>query len=432
MPHPTTIAELRSIGRLRDRLERLASTIVDERCRAVLWVGAGLSRRFGNLPTWNSFLHQVADEALAGSDATRQAIKHLIDSGKQSLAAEYLGDVLGRAFTDHLVATFSESSGELPACMVKWGIRDVLTTNYDLLLEHRLTGYKVILPSVGMRGLLSSSSKIVKLHGTVDDPNSCVASISSYVKNYDNNLEWYIAQLFSTRPVVFLGSSMSQSEPFFKIIRILMDGRISENKHLCVLSVPNAPTATKWGRSLSEYGIDLIPYIPDADHSFILQLFDYIEEFRSSPQGISNVVSNVPDYIRAHRYFDAAKTLRNVLSGKTVPASQKKLIADQLTAFFAEPFAETAAKAQSEAMRVLGHEAIELIKGFLELVGDLSFLSGKGLRNVRMVIETVRGHHNNWGIKVPNDVIERFNTLVELWERSNKRHPKEVISKLKF
>src|SRR5262249_8638708 len=149
--------------------------------------------------------------------------------------------------------------------------------------------------------------------------------------------------------------------------------------------VPDASTATKWGHGLSEYGIDLIPYIPDESHSFILQLFDYIEEFRSSRQGVSSALNNVSDYIRTHRYFDAASTLRNVLAAKRLPPSQKKPVADQLVAFFADPVAKSSSidaidgrvveirakvEAQSETMRVLGQEAIVLISGFIDLVAD--------------------------------------------------------------
>src|SRR4051794_24058401 len=99
---PTTIAELKNIGRLRQYIETVAATILDERQSAVLWIGAGLSKKYGRLPTWAEFLRK---SVLLADKADGAVVKSLISSGRMSMAAEYLSEALGSRFTDALVET---------------------------------------------------------------------------------------------------------------------------------------------------------------------------------------------------------------------------------------------------------------------------------------------------------------------------------------
>jgi hypothetical protein len=422
---PTTIAELKNIGRLRQYIEQVAATILDERQSAVLWIGAGLSKKYGGLPTWTDFLKK-STSMIDTPDAA--VVESLIASGRMSMAAEYLSEVLGSKFIDALVETFSANlNADLPDCLGYWGIRDVITTNYDLLLERRFPNHRVMIPSFGMRELLSPALKLVKLHGSIDKPESCVASISSYVKNYDNNLEWYIAQTFSTHPVIFFGSSMSQSEPFFKIIRLLAERGEKTRGHFCILPVRSSDDGKAWAKMLSQYGIELIPYIPDNSHSFLTEFFDYIEEYRSSRKGVALVLDNAKSHLEKGRVIDAGLALQNVFCFARVPSSVKKKAADILFNFFQTVSQERYNSVATELAKTI--KLADLVLRLADFISDDEFLSGKGLRNLHSCIELLHQQHNQWGIQPPPFVKRKYDELVDRWENSGKKHARERLKR---
>ena len=192
----------------------------------------------------------------------------------------------------------------LPARFSTWGVSELITTNYDTLIEHCLSFHDAVLPSSGIDSLLASRPKIVKIHGSVDRPDTCVASVTNYAKTYDNNLEWYLTHVFSTRTVIFIGSSMNESELFFRVLRFLKANRRVLHPHYCILSVPDDIAANAHGRRLQRYGIVTIPFIPDPTYTFIDEIFDFLTANALSAKNVADRLQNFRSLTRDGHYLD--------------------------------------------------------------------------------------------------------------------------------
>lgn len=283
METPTNIKSIQQIAFLRERLELLRDAVLDNVNPPTLWVGAGLSAKYGQHPTWYNFLRQFWTATCPPTHPDHALVDSLLDAGRFDVAVEMLVRSFRHEFEDAIHKTFAESVNAFPKCLRSWNLHDVITTNYDSLGEACFTAHDIVLPSAAMDTLLSDRPKLVKLHGTAAEPKTCVASVASYVRNYDN-LEWYLANIFQTRTVIFLGSSMNEGEPYFRILRLLRENNKMKSTHYCVLAVPDRATAKSEGRRLQEYGIETIPYFPDAKHRFIDELLLYLDRFVQSPR----------------------------------------------------------------------------------------------------------------------------------------------------
>jgi NAD-dependent SIR2 family protein deacetylase len=219
MEEPTTIQSLEKIAFLARRVEAMREAILDPKGLPALWVGAGFSAKYGRNPTWYIFLSKFLAENFAPSHEDYALIDALLKAGKLDLAVEMLVRKRRSEFYKSIESAFAKSHSSLPLFLRNWNLHDVITTNYDTLTESCFDKHDVLLPSSGMHALLSSRPKIVKIHGTAAEPSTCVASITNYVRSYDNNLEWYLTNVFQTRTVVFFGSSMNEAEPYFDILR---------------------------------------------------------------------------------------------------------------------------------------------------------------------------------------------------------------------
>ncbi|RWY72344.1 SIR2 family protein [Rhizobium leguminosarum] len=385
---PTTIAEILNSDLLAPRLHGIADLMAEKRPSA-LWVGAGLSARFGNIPTWGHLLETITANAHLNT-ADHALITTLISNGRTAYAAEYLEDLLQGKFYDQLYKYISAPSGSLPGYMRNWGLEDIVTTNYDCLIEDTFFWYNVVLPSSGMLNLISNTRKIVKLHGTIRDRTTCVASISSYIKNYDNNMDWYLANLFQTRNVIFIGSSMERSEPYFKILRFLKDnGRIPAGGHYCIRAVKDDAEASRLGNLLETFGILLLPYIPDRNaadpsknHQFIDDALQFIEEKRPKKQLGKKEIDDINVGLKSAQWQPWAFELTECLIVKVIPDDLRKFTQDTVFRLF-----EMAARAEDAQLEIAFRRAVSFDLLLRLISGNLKFRTAKSLRSLAKTIE---------------------------------------------
>lgn len=333
----TTIAEVEGIKFLRDRLLAISNRIHLHPNDSVLWIGAGISAKFGSLPTWNQFIREAADRARHRiGEADYKIIGDLLVAGRSTFAAELLSDRLGEEFHLALIESFSKSASRLPAEFGYWNVRDVITTNYDLMLERTLPWYTAVAPSDAIEQLISANFKIVKLHGSINNPRSCVASISTYATTYNSGVHWYLSNIFSNFSVIFLGSSMSVSEPYFRLLQLLKaNGRVTQ-RHYAVMAVPNEDVAKKEGKRLAQYGIELLPYIPDSTHGFIDELVAYIEKNRGSQEGVLRRIQTVNDHVRNGQNKHAVALLWHVCHAPLEHLGVRRELGDRISSAFDE------------------------------------------------------------------------------------------------
>lgn len=205
-----------------------------------LFVGAGMSLRYGSLPSWRDLLSSFANQTgmsfdyylsgaggdmpLAATGIAEAFHEHWWkdDTYKES-RKKFEGKVPFRAsplkieIANHLqelIASFKPAPGleDEFALLQAATIEGVITTNYDGLLSVAFPTFEVF---VGQDGLLFSDTQgiaeIYAIHGAATDPESLVLTQSDYVA-YDERNAYLAAKLmtiFVEHPVIFLGYSFN-------------------------------------------------------------------------------------------------------------------------------------------------------------------------------------------------------------------------------
>jgi hypothetical protein len=235
----------------------------------ILFVGAGLSRRYLGLENWEGLLRYLAQrisdnefgfemynsmaEASTIQIGLYQKIAELIgnDFSKEwyindkfkDIREEYRADIINRVMPIKIeIAKYikdnslnflegQKSEVELLKRVEKKSIAGVITTNYDLLLENILPRYKTY---IGQKELIFSQlqgvGEIYKIHGCCTNPASIVINEDDYKEFDDKNayLASKILTLFLEHPIVFMGYSI-EDENIRNILKSIVRCLSKEN-----------------------------------------------------------------------------------------------------------------------------------------------------------------------------------------------------------
>lgn len=185
-----------------------------------LFVGSGLTRRYYNLPDWESllkhFAHEISNDDFSYSYFKNKAEKFenkqgLLPKVAELIQIEYenqwfkdpsirhvdeqvLSDIksgnispfkaeVAQYIKKHSVlnADYKDEVKLLCELSIK-SISGVITTNYDTFLEDNFSGY---VKFVGQKQLVFSAiqgfAEIFKIHGSVESPNSIVINEKDYI-----------------------------------------------------------------------------------------------------------------------------------------------------------------------------------------------------------------------------------------------------------
>lgn len=221
-------------------IDELRAALVAEKALPVLFVGSGISRRYLGSPDWDGLLEHFAAltprsmayyRGLAGND--RPHIASLIaeefygvwfndEAYLESRAAyesevERVSDPLKYEIARY-IATLEESTDEDEVAeldrLMRVRAHAVITTNWDVLLERRLSDLEVF---VGQQDVLFATTQAVgeiyKIHGCVSDPKSIIVTKEDYEAYWDRN-PYLIAKLLTMlveHPVIFLGYGLGDA-----------------------------------------------------------------------------------------------------------------------------------------------------------------------------------------------------------------------------
>ncbi|TPL96422.1 hypothetical protein FJ960_26145 [Mesorhizobium sp. B2-3-11] len=186
----------------------------------VPFIGAGLSQP-GGFPTWRDHLRRQG--RTAGLDAT--VVEDLLTQGLYEEIVDRIEQKRGNdVFAQELRDAFSKN-GAIPPVdyLIAELFQDTLiTTNYDRLIEQSfdLGGGKaveVLTPATILRPPAAGKVTVIKLHGNVDAPASCILSKAQYAAAYGAEaidltlpipqaLDYY----FRNGSLLFLGCSLNQ------------------------------------------------------------------------------------------------------------------------------------------------------------------------------------------------------------------------------
>ena len=184
-----------------------------------LFVGAGVSAAAG-LPTWTRLLEELAElsdlepelrAGLAGLPPQDSAALLARELGRERLAA-----YIGERFDDRSCTLAHAALAGLP-------VTELVTTNYDRLLEVAAQGAGRPLSVLPFGEAAPGRPWLLKLHGDARRPDSVVLTREQYLRTGDHRaaLAGVLHALLLTRHVLFVGASMLDDD----LVRIAHDVR---------------------------------------------------------------------------------------------------------------------------------------------------------------------------------------------------------------
>ena len=202
---------LRSLGEVLGRRGRGGELAV--------FAGAGVSAAAG-LPTWPSLLEELAQLCDLEPDL-RAGLAGLPPQDSAALLARELGQsrlsaYIGERFADRSYTLAHAVLAALP-------VQELVTTNYDRLLEAAAEGARRPLDVLPFQESVPGRPWLLKLHGDVTRPETVVLTREHYLRTGDHRaaLAGVLHSLLLTRHVLFVGASMLDDD----LIRIAHEVR---------------------------------------------------------------------------------------------------------------------------------------------------------------------------------------------------------------
>lgn len=192
--------------------------------RSVLFLGAGVSRNAENERgirprEWTEYLRHLA--SLVADDVQRAEIIHCINDADLLTACELARKYLSAtAFKTEMLKEYAGNAyrpAQIHDDLSLIDSRLVMTTNFDKLYENRanqLQNNTVIVKNYYDKDVADvfrrQDRAVVKVHGTIDMPDSAIFTRSQYAIARRDHAHFYqmLRGLFVTHTFIFLGASM--------------------------------------------------------------------------------------------------------------------------------------------------------------------------------------------------------------------------------
>ena len=192
------------------------------RRKVVVFVGAGASRwakpHSGNsCKDWPEFLKHASEGI---PKKTRKMVLDRVAAKDYLIASELLKSSLSDKWPAILASEFQQAAdtSALHKAIVSLEQRVILTTNFDKLLENawnetKITRYPRVISKIDQHALKlfrDDETYLIKIHGSIDDPESIVFDKTSYQRAAFSNRFYQdlINTLLLTHTFLFIGFSM--------------------------------------------------------------------------------------------------------------------------------------------------------------------------------------------------------------------------------
>lgn len=190
--------------------------------RAVLFVGAGASKWSkpkggGSFKDWSEFLSDATKKV--DDSKLRRLIESRVKTRDYLVASELLKRCLREEWRAALMREFQQAAdiSRLHTAIISLDQRVIVTTNFDKLIENAWNEKAIHYPQVisgvddkAFRMFRDDNRYLIKLHGSIDDPDKIVFDKSSYQNSAFANRFYseLLSTLLLTHTFVFVGFSM--------------------------------------------------------------------------------------------------------------------------------------------------------------------------------------------------------------------------------
>ncbi|OJT17291.1 hypothetical protein BO221_45020 [Archangium sp. Cb G35] len=253
-----------------------------------LFIGSGLSLGRdvkGNFPTWSQLPHRLLDvcERLGSLDAQVIQARRGLFTGRMRLEVMLadLGSLraaLDRDYQTALNDVFRPSDaapGAAHQAVARLGVRAILTTNYDPLLErlqeaqHRQP-YTWKESELALNDLESGRHVLLKVHGTAERHDTVVMTESEYRDVRSNpSYRAVLGYLLQGYTFLFIGYGMNDPLDLDLVLKWNAEAfKSAARRHYALLKDPSDNDRDRYER---EYNVRVIPYSDHAQLPAILE-----------------------------------------------------------------------------------------------------------------------------------------------------------------
>ena len=179
----------------------------------VIFVGAGLSRSVGH-PTWNQLIEDMLKKNSQRIPNAQTYIETLSTGILGPLEIlEKLKDNHKKIIYEHFEETLHHVQNSSLHKKLSKLSKKIITTNYDKIIEGNTTAPIIIdnTSDYNLSKLDTLDCYILKIHGDISRPDSCIIFKSDYEKLYrkDTLGKYQLGKIFSNKTCLFLGFSFS-------------------------------------------------------------------------------------------------------------------------------------------------------------------------------------------------------------------------------
>jgi hypothetical protein len=261
------------------------------------FIGAGVSAQAGGaFPNWSSLLLDMRDRAVhAGSLSSEHGaeVETLMARGNYLMAAQAVRHSLPTSEYLWMLEEKFKPRGVRPAevhrALLRLHAPMYITTNYDRLLENAyaqvfgetasvITWQNALsAEQVVLNARRTDTPIIFKIHGTIDNLDSVVLTELDYRKLLfeARGYRLILSAVFLLHTVLMVGFSFTDPE-----IRLLLETHREALKHQAhpdyIFLPADSVGPVETHRLHEDYGVQVIPYEPSADHREVLEFVEYL------------------------------------------------------------------------------------------------------------------------------------------------------------
>ncbi len=277
--------------------------IRNNRINIVPFVGAGISKNC-NLYTWWELLRLLGQEFLLPEETLELELKNdpilyadaiVSASGNSDMIMKRIGELVSEASVIH---------SEIPYLLVSSFSPMIVTTNYDTLLETAALKNKPLIPLLPClegqvnKAISVNDRKLLKIHGSIEEPTSFVFSSEQYRHFYGtpNNrrgrlLPLYLKKIFTARKVLFVGCSLEKDITLEILKECVVENRGMSHYAIVPYLSDNKLQIIRH-RKLTSLCIEPI-YYPEGDYACVNKLISYLSDENCFIYAIRKILEKV-------------------------------------------------------------------------------------------------------------------------------------------